>query len=302
MDVRRLEDRDGDRPGLPRRRGRREREGEWREGRRDGDVTESRHAAASYPIAPDTRQGLALSVRAGPGILRPHDRRRRARRPVAPPRRTPPAPAPETLARLAAVVPGRRLLARATSSPLELLVATILSAQCTDARVNLVTPGALPPLPGRRGRSPGAPRGALEKLIRSTGFFNAKAKARSAAPPGRSSRSTAARSRERWTSSTRLPGRRTEDRERRPRKRLRRAGRRRRRHARRPARAPARLVPPHRSGEGRARPERPLSPGAAGSCSATRSSFTAARSAPRGSPAARRASSPDLCPKEGVAS
>jgi endonuclease-3 len=61
------------------------------------------------------------------------------------------------------------------SSPLELLVATILSAQCTDARVNLVTPllFAKYETAADYARSP---RGELEREIRSTGFFNAKAK------------------------------------------------------------------------------------------------------------------------------
>ncbi|MBX9787647.1 MAG: endonuclease III [Pirellulales bacterium] len=60
-------------------------------------------------------------------------------------------------------------------SPLELLVATILSAQCTDQRVNLVTPALF-----KKYRSAAAfaasPPGVLEKEIQSTGFFNAKAK------------------------------------------------------------------------------------------------------------------------------
>ncbi len=59
-------------------------------------------------------------------------------------------------------------------SPLELLVATILSAQCTDARVNLVTP-ALFASHRTAADYAHSPPGALERLIRSTGFFNAKA-------------------------------------------------------------------------------------------------------------------------------
>ncbi|HEX8145532.1 MAG TPA: endonuclease III [Pyrinomonadaceae bacterium] len=62
------------------------------------------------------------------------------------------------------------------SSPLELLIATILSAQCTDERVNLVTADLF-----RKYRSPSdyalAPQGELEADIRSTGFFRNKAKA-----------------------------------------------------------------------------------------------------------------------------
>ncbi len=59
------------------------------------------------------------------------------------------------------------------SSPLELLVATILSAQCTDKRVNMVTPVVF-----GRYRSAAdyaaADRAELEKIIQSTGFFRAK--------------------------------------------------------------------------------------------------------------------------------
>src|SRR5476651_540928 len=66
-------------------------------------------------------------------------------------------------------------------TPLQLLVATILSAQCTDKRVNMVTPALF-----RKYRSAAdyakAPPGELEKAIKSTGFFNNKAKSiRSAA-------------------------------------------------------------------------------------------------------------------------
>jgi len=60
-------------------------------------------------------------------------------------------------------------------SPWELLVATILSAQCTDQRVNQVTPSLF-----RRYRHPAELAAAnlpeLEQLIRSTGFFKNKAK------------------------------------------------------------------------------------------------------------------------------
>jgi len=61
------------------------------------------------------------------------------------------------------------------SSPLELLVATVLSAQCTDVRVNLVTPALF-----RKYKTAAdyarAPAGELEREIRPTGFFNSKAK------------------------------------------------------------------------------------------------------------------------------
>jgi len=61
------------------------------------------------------------------------------------------------------------------SSPLELLVATILSAQCTDARVNLVTPQLFAKYKTAADYAR-SPRGQLEREIRSTGFFNAKAR------------------------------------------------------------------------------------------------------------------------------
>jgi endonuclease III len=62
------------------------------------------------------------------------------------------------------------------NNPLELLVATILSAQCTDARVNMVTPVLF-----GKYRSAAdwarADQATLEGEIRSTGFFRAKARA-----------------------------------------------------------------------------------------------------------------------------
>lgn len=60
-------------------------------------------------------------------------------------------------------------------TPLQLLIATILSAQCTDQRVNQVTPALF-----RRYRTAGdyaaADRTELERLIKSTGFFKSKAR------------------------------------------------------------------------------------------------------------------------------
>jgi len=60
-------------------------------------------------------------------------------------------------------------------TPLQLLIATILSAQCTDQRVNQVTPALF-----RRYRTAGeyaaADQTELERLIKSTGFFKSKAR------------------------------------------------------------------------------------------------------------------------------
>lgn len=60
-------------------------------------------------------------------------------------------------------------------NPLQLLVATILSAQCTDVRVNLVTPALFARFPDATALAE-APLPELEKLIQSTGFFRNKAK------------------------------------------------------------------------------------------------------------------------------
>ncbi len=57
----------------------------------------------------------------------------------------------------------------------ELLVATILSAQCTDVRVNLATPALFAAYPTPKAMS-AAPLPALEELVRTTGFFRNKAK------------------------------------------------------------------------------------------------------------------------------
>ena len=61
------------------------------------------------------------------------------------------------------------------SNPLQLLVATILSAQCTDKRVNLVTKSLFQKYRTARDYA-AAPPAALEADIKSTGFFRNKAK------------------------------------------------------------------------------------------------------------------------------
>src|SRR5262249_51786661 len=60
-------------------------------------------------------------------------------------------------------------------TPLELLIATILSAQCTDKRVNMVTPALFKKYRGAKEYAE-APPGELEDAIKSTGFFNSKAR------------------------------------------------------------------------------------------------------------------------------
>jgi len=60
-------------------------------------------------------------------------------------------------------------------NPFELLVATILSAQCTDVRVNMVTPALFEKYPDAQAMAGGRQED-LEELIRSTGFYRNKAK------------------------------------------------------------------------------------------------------------------------------
>jgi len=60
-------------------------------------------------------------------------------------------------------------------NPLQLLIATILSAQCTDARVNQVTPQLFARYPTARDLAE-ADQGELEDIVRSTGFYRNKAR------------------------------------------------------------------------------------------------------------------------------
>ena len=78
-------------------------------------------------------------------------------------------------ARLRAAYPDSRT-ALDHRNPLELLVATILSAQCTDKRVNEVTPALFRRYPSARHYAE-APLADLEEMVKTTGFFRNKAKA-----------------------------------------------------------------------------------------------------------------------------
>ena len=80
----------------------------------------------------------------------------------------------EILARLKEEYPDAQCALR-HQDPLQLLVATILSAQCTDKRVNMVTPDLFRRYPTARHYGD-AELPELEEMIRSTGFFRNKAK------------------------------------------------------------------------------------------------------------------------------
>lgn len=79
----------------------------------------------------------------------------------------------QTLALLEAAYPDAHC-ALHYHTPWQLLVATVLSAQCTDVRVNRVTPSLFERFPDPEAMAE-ADRGELETLIRSTGFFRNKA-------------------------------------------------------------------------------------------------------------------------------
>jgi endonuclease-3 len=90
------------------------------------------------------------------------------------PRRTRDAPvrAPQILARLRAAYPDASC-ALDHRNAFELLCATILSAQCTDARVNLVTPHLFAAYPTPESLAAARPED-VEAIIKSTGFFRNK--------------------------------------------------------------------------------------------------------------------------------
>ena len=91
--------------------------------------------------------------------------------------RTPAGRARRTHERLGHEYPGsaRELCALQHRNPYELLAATILSAQCTDERVNMVTPHLFARYPTPEDLAAAEPL-ELEEIIRSTGFYRNKAK------------------------------------------------------------------------------------------------------------------------------
>jgi len=129
----------------------------------------ARHApkgARAGAVADAARTG------ARPARLTKGVRRRPARRRITP-------PAPERVAAIVEIL--ERLDPEATTAlrfedPLQLLIATILSAQCTDQRVNQVTPGLFRRYPDARAFAE-SDRAELEALVRPTGFFRNKSRA-----------------------------------------------------------------------------------------------------------------------------
>ena len=101
-------------------------------------------------------------------------RDRPARRPSRASLRPAARRAPEILARLAEAYPDAKC-SLDFRNPFELLVATILSAQCTDKRVNMVTPKLFETYPTPAALAAAKPED-VEELVKTTGFFRNKTK------------------------------------------------------------------------------------------------------------------------------
>ena len=124
---------------------------------------------------PAAKKTLAKKRSAKQGTAKQHPAKPATKRKAVRPRlKTSPERVAKILADLRAAHPDATC-ALLHTSPWELLVATILSAQCTDARVNLVTPALFRHFP-----TPAAMAHAslpeIEELIRTTGFYRNKAK------------------------------------------------------------------------------------------------------------------------------
>jgi endonuclease III len=120
-------------------------------------------------MAPRVKKKARLSVSVA---ARRKDASRKA------PRRSAWRPTPELAVRILDILEETHPEARCAldhRNPYELTVATILSAQCTDERVNMVTPALFDRFPTVGSLAATEPE-SVEPLIRSTGFFRAKAK------------------------------------------------------------------------------------------------------------------------------
>ena len=176
-----------------------------------------------------------------------------------------------------------------STTPFELLVVTVLSAQTTDRRVNAVRPTLFAAYPDPAAMA-AAPREHLEQIVGPLGFFRAKTDSLL-----KLSQALVERLRRRGARPARGPGhparRGPQDRQRRARQRLRRA-RHHRRHPLRPARRAASAGPRRPTRSRSSTRSARSSPSATGRCSATTSSGTAAVAATPRSPRAAPARSP----------
>lgn len=151
--------------------------------RRSPRKTSRRKAATPREGAAHQRRG-ARAAPAAKQAARRKTRRRPAKADGPAPARRPAKrrakfapPAPERVAHVLGILEGLypdAMTALDFGTPLQLLIATILSAQCTDERVNKVTPGLFARYPDARALAESRQED-LEEIIRSTGFFRSKA-------------------------------------------------------------------------------------------------------------------------------
>jgi endonuclease-3 len=130
---------------------------------------------AEIPRGGHTRRTKQSRVASARAKRRPPPRAQAPKRPRG--RFTPPDPA--RVASLLTILERGYPDARCAldfQNPLQLLIATILSAQCTDARVNMVTPGLFARYVDAAAFA-AAPQAELEQAVRSTGFYRNKARA-----------------------------------------------------------------------------------------------------------------------------
>jgi endonuclease-3 len=137
----------------------------------------ARRTAAS-PVVRDPKKGPPTSKVGKPLGTVPTPATRPASKKRSAVRRIPPADlrahADAIFTRLSALYPDAHCELDFTNA-FQLLVATILSAQCTDRRVNMVTPTMFAKYPGPEALA-AARQEDVEEIIRSTGFFRNKAK------------------------------------------------------------------------------------------------------------------------------
>ena len=149
-----------------------------REGSPRQPLSRQRPGKSMHANVPSLRPGLgAKGAAATAGAALPLPGRKPAppkRGPKAIPTAALPAHAAELLKRLTALYPDAHCELD-FRSPYELLVATILSAQCTDKRVNMTTPALFARYPNAAALAH-ADQQELEEIVKSTGFFRSKAK------------------------------------------------------------------------------------------------------------------------------
>jgi endonuclease III len=137
----------------------------------------SRRAGSKKPTGKPAKKAAARRPApkpSKPAAKRPAAKRPAAAKPPAPPSAADRRRALKVLDLLEARYPDARCMLD-PRDPFQLLVATILAAQCTDERVNMTTPALFARFPTPEAMA-AADIGELEELVKSTGFFRNKAR------------------------------------------------------------------------------------------------------------------------------